>query len=297
MKKYLPSKQFIILFGSVILVGVVVFFLFRIFGSKTEITQDVKMLATRSLVENLDSDNDGLSDWEEPLWALDPSNPDTDGDGVLDKQEVEIRRKDIKSQLGSIEGLSEPKTETEKLARQLLTVALNIQQQAGVDVNPQDLQEVAAGFAEVLNPEVVNLYAYQDLRVSSTKTPQEYFNDMHAILGNVDFRKDEELVIFERAISTNRKNNLAELEDLVALYASVPEKIKKVEVPQDIAQTHLDYMNALTQMAVSLFSLAQYFEDPIISVRGIQEYSIAEDNLLRSSENLTNYINKNGIVR
>jgi len=297
MKKYLPSKQFIILFGSVILAGAVAFFLFRIFASKTEITQEVKTIATRRFIEDLDSDNDGLQDWEEPLWALDPNNPDTDGDGILDKQEVEQRRKDIKNELDSIDGLSEPETETDRLARQLLTVALNIQQQTGSTVNPQDIQEIAAGFAEVLDPEVVNLYSYQDIVVSDTKTAQQYFNEMNAILGNVDFQKDQELVIFERAISTNRKSKLSELEEIISLYASVPEKIKKIEVPTEVALIHLDYMNALTQMAVSLFSLSQYFEDPIIAVRGIKEYGIAEENLLQSSEKLTSYLQKSGIVK
>ena len=35
-----------------------------------------------------DSDNDGLKDWEEELYGTDPNNPDTDGDGYLDGQEV-----------------------------------------------------------------------------------------------------------------------------------------------------------------------------------------------------------------
>ena len=39
--------------------------------------------------ENLqDSDNDGLKDWEEELYKTDLRNPDTDGDGYLDGEEV-----------------------------------------------------------------------------------------------------------------------------------------------------------------------------------------------------------------
>ncbi len=36
-----------------------------------------------------DSDNDGLRDWEEELYKTDPNNPDTDGDGYLDGEEVD----------------------------------------------------------------------------------------------------------------------------------------------------------------------------------------------------------------
>jgi hypothetical protein len=42
----------------------------------------------------LDSDNDGLTDLEEPVWGTDPFNPDTDGDGLLDGEEVFTYRTD-----------------------------------------------------------------------------------------------------------------------------------------------------------------------------------------------------------
>lgn len=35
-----------------------------------------------------DHDYDGLADWEEELYGTDPNNPDTDGDGYLDGEEV-----------------------------------------------------------------------------------------------------------------------------------------------------------------------------------------------------------------
>jgi len=38
--------------------------------------------------KNKDSDNDGLTDWQEEIYKTDPNNPDTDGDGYLDGEEV-----------------------------------------------------------------------------------------------------------------------------------------------------------------------------------------------------------------
>ena len=38
--------------------------------------------------QNKDSDNDGLKDWEEDLYKTDYLNPDTDGDGYLDGEEI-----------------------------------------------------------------------------------------------------------------------------------------------------------------------------------------------------------------
>ncbi len=42
----------------------------------------------------LDSDGDGLPDDEEAIWGTDPFNPDTDGDGLLDGEEVYVYKTD-----------------------------------------------------------------------------------------------------------------------------------------------------------------------------------------------------------
>lgn len=76
MKKIkLPPITIII--GIILLIGGVVF----VFGPKAH-----QPLAEN---ENKDSDNDGLRDWEEELFHTDPYNPDTDGDGYLDGEEVD----------------------------------------------------------------------------------------------------------------------------------------------------------------------------------------------------------------
>ncbi len=43
-----------------------------------------------------DTDRDGLKDFEETLWKTDPANPDTDGDGSTDGEEVQNDRNPLK---------------------------------------------------------------------------------------------------------------------------------------------------------------------------------------------------------
>ncbi len=43
------------------------------------------------IVESTDDDKDGLPNTEEQRWGSDPTNPDTDGDGYLDGEEINAR--------------------------------------------------------------------------------------------------------------------------------------------------------------------------------------------------------------
>ncbi len=82
MKKIPPIT---IIIGIILIIGGVIFVLKysdkgSLLGSRTsEVFQ-----------ENFkDSDNDGLRDWEEELFHTNPNNPDTDGDGYLDGEEID----------------------------------------------------------------------------------------------------------------------------------------------------------------------------------------------------------------
>ena len=49
---------------------------------------------------HLDSDDDGLSDEDEKIYATDPYNPDSDGDYFSDKEEVEYGWNPLNSDMG-----------------------------------------------------------------------------------------------------------------------------------------------------------------------------------------------------
>jgi len=86
MKKIPPIT---LIMGAILLIGGLIFVLK--YADKESLTK-VKLAGKTFKVskESLkDSDNDGLKDWEEELFGTDPFNPDTDGDGYLDGEEVD----------------------------------------------------------------------------------------------------------------------------------------------------------------------------------------------------------------
>jgi len=79
----------VIIVGAILIIGGVIFVLKY---SSRESLLGINFGSKNSKIseENFkDSDNDGLRDWEEELFRTDPDNPDTDGDGYLDGEEVD----------------------------------------------------------------------------------------------------------------------------------------------------------------------------------------------------------------
>jgi len=83
-KSYLAILPLAIVFA----VGLILFI--GAYSKKDAFSQFTLLGAKETTVEsqNLDTDNDGLKDWEEKLYKTDPLNPDTDGDGYLDGEEI-----------------------------------------------------------------------------------------------------------------------------------------------------------------------------------------------------------------
>lgn len=91
-------QRHILLIGILILLvaPAVIFFVFKD-QEKEIITKQTVPSETQQEIDPtlIDTDQDGLKDWEEVLWGTDPQNPDTDGDGVNDGDFVQNQQQDI----------------------------------------------------------------------------------------------------------------------------------------------------------------------------------------------------------
>ena len=112
-----------------------------------------------------DSDRDGVKDWEEALWNMDPENPDTLGRGNGDREEIENQRNLIKIATSTDESL----TETDVFGRQLLASFASLEQSG--NLNSETLDELSTQIRENLATQVMaKIYVQSDLNVVSTGT-------------------------------------------------------------------------------------------------------------------------------
>ncbi len=83
MKNYLPSRKFVIRTATIAILLIVAISVYKItLFIKDKLTKkDPVVMTIKSDVIQKDSNNNGIPDWEESLWGLDPK-----GDGVSNKE-------------------------------------------------------------------------------------------------------------------------------------------------------------------------------------------------------------------
>lgn len=294
MKKYLPSKQFSIVIGSVIVICLIVFFVGRRITNVQNVENvDVSVVTTATELYNRDSDNDGLFDWEELLWKMDPKNPDTNGDGILDGQEVEQRRRELQS--GDISADSfNPNTQTEALAQQFYLFA-------ATNPNPsesefQNFVDSVVGLFNFAEP--ISYISLDDVRVG-VENPGLYYSDLSQALFRLQkSEKPADLVLIDQLLSSqNSAQSTQDMKNLIITYHTAVKDLQNIAVPSSQTNNHMELVNSLLNIAGSLQAIVLHFEtDPTLAMSSVSVYDSAVEDFRIVMSKLTQYFQSNDII-
>jgi len=101
-RKYLPSNKFLVSLALAIMIILIAIAL-NYSKASSVVNKDNSISsvdATSSIIaslNNVDSDKDGVPDWQEVLYGTDPKNPDSDKDGTPDGEEIKLNRDPLKA--------------------------------------------------------------------------------------------------------------------------------------------------------------------------------------------------------
>jgi len=282
---------------------------YAILKSKNSKADILRQLAQNFNTENVinDHDFDGLADWEEEIHKTDPNNPDTDGDGYLDGEEVasgfdptkkaphDKLTDEVSQQIG--QGLNRPDPGN---LSQMLGYILSNQLQSGQmplintqDINAIDqkvmeaidekvveaIQKASAGFlSEFIPPFEKENYEFTIIEENSLEAGQNYAKEASDKIGALDScqgkynRKKEEQII-EEAI--NNKNF-----DLVNClsqgHLKAYELTLTVPVPSDWLQIHKKFLRAYWITYQGYHYLTEFETDPLKSMIAIEKIKDAQ---------------------
>jgi len=183
LKKYLPGRKVVALLIIPIISIALLFVLNHYLNNSDE---DKNNLLEKQINKVVDTDGDGLEDWEEDLVGTDKNKKDTDGDGFSDMLEVrtgsdpldplnkEKKKKEIIKELesGSFDydyRLDPTLNNTDRLAYQFLEEGVKLKK-AGLSFN-KDLQEQVAN--KIISNNLITLdlkkFSLEDLNISDVE--------------------------------------------------------------------------------------------------------------------------------
>lgn len=289
-----PSKQFIIR-GSVA-IGLLAIILtvqtnwFRNIFTKEDITTAPENTATVGDVVNKDSNQNGIMDWEEQLWGLDPTKALTNG--VSNKELIEQKKK----ALGIDDTVDGNLNETDILARDLFTLTSALSQSD--QVNDQALQGIAAKFGSVVDVKTIsNHYSLSDLKTMKTSEAslKQYYGAMAKTMSRfTDDAADMEVVI--ASLETGDFSKISSLTQTATSYKNLAESIRGVTVPVGVQEYHLAIINSVYGIAQSFSYITQVEENGVNGLAGIAIYKGFSQRLTSTLLDLHDYFIRYGIL-
>ena len=116
-----------------------------------------------------------------------------------------------------------------------------------------------------------------------------YRGDMRVALAPLLKNTRAEYEIYAEFAATGDESYLRELRDVAKNYADAADAASKIAVPRDIAQTHLDTVNALAHFSATLNAMAAHAGDPLASVALLRTYNSAELAVVNSFDRIATY--------
>ena len=314
---YLPSKKFVLLILAGLLITGTGFLIFAPTKKSENIKQETS-LNQPVIVEEIakDSDADGLQDWEEALWKTDPNNPDTDGDGVFDGQEIKENRNPLLAGDGKTDKIESPNQEkspaeqaiqlpttlTEALGQEFFSEYLRLKQASNGELSEIEKTELVNSLMSGLNSfeKKTSDYLESDIKIAPNddeKTIKEYGNNLALIIKKYfDPLPESELAVLRQALDSGNESNLKKLEPLANAYRNTANEMLSLTTPQSFSEFHLALINHFIDIGRNIDDMQTIFRDSVRTLLALKQHeknSIVAYLILR---NLNGYFATNKVV-
>ncbi len=319
IRTYFPSGNFLLAILALLIVVILVGLANEYTPTeKTVVYQNpsgtLKARSIDSLVTaatSVDTDSDGLKDWEEALWRTDPKKKDSDGDGTTDGEEIRLKRDPLKKgpadaltaeqiaagTLGSVENLSA----TDKFARDFFAQYVQAKQ-SGESVDAVTQSQIVSQVLSQSNlTSAARVYAEGDLTVhndGSSAALKSYGNAMGTVLKADPYEggREREIDIANRALATQNKSELAKLDPIIVVYTSMIKNMLTVSVPRDVVAYHLPLLNSLNGILESIRGMKKILDDPAAGLGSVVLYKKSIESFLIASTNVSAFYKTKEVV-
>ncbi|MEK7120923.1 MAG: hypothetical protein AAB840_02425 [Patescibacteria group bacterium] len=261
-------------------------------------------------ISEIDTDGDGLKDWEERLWRTDINNKDTDGDGTSDGDEV-VRERDplvlgpddsLKSTAISANSVVKNAVDNEDLNFSESFSRFVFSSYVNSKINNSapfaDTGSLDALVSAKLPP--AKVYLMTDLSVSSSESADSFksYANMFAevLLANANSGAGSELAVLATAFSNDDRKELEKLDPIIKNLGATLSSLLDVGVPESVAGKHLAFINALSSTKYDIELMKTAYDDPMVAFLAINGYRGDSEKTAKALEDIKQAVKEKGVV-
>jgi len=289
--KYLPSKKFV----AIVLFFVLILGLFlgirqivSYFKNRKSLNGEKVITMTVGSIIQKDSNNNGIADWEEYLWGLDPNKNGKENRGfILDKKKSLI-------QSGVITPTDDSKliSESEVLSREFFAAVVSLQQTG--ELNSETMQSISESLGENIIPSPID-DVYMSTILTLVNDSDQANNTYYEAIRNLVNKYAEadigsELTFVIQGLSDRDPQALYAAKTVGDAYMSFGEEFVKIPTPRSLATIHLSVANNYEKTGQSIIGLTKILAEPIIGMRSIINYKKYNDLLATDLEKLSDFL-------
>ncbi len=287
---YLPSQQFrlrLALLIATIAVAVSVYELVVFIRAKQQAAHRATPVTIKDLVQK-DSNKNGIPDWEEALWGLDPTkNGDSNKEFIMTKRQALTQGADAQTAPAS-----QSTPENQQLAQDFFATLLSLQQTGNLDSSSMQAISDAIG-QKIVAPAIPDIYTIPMAKTIPTNQISRinYLTSYsNLIIKYKDAKLGNELSYINVALENNDPGALAIVEKIAADYKSFGKDLMATPVPESIALTEVSLANNYQKVGQSIGGLTQILSDPIIGMKALINYKKYSDALISDTKALSDKI-------
>ncbi|MCX6752575.1 MAG: thrombospondin type 3 repeat-containing protein [Candidatus Nomurabacteria bacterium] len=247
---------------------------------------------------NKDTDGDGIPDWQENLYGLDPTKKETTP-GIPDSVAINKLRTQQGNSATTTNGNNngvEKLTQTEQFSRELFATVAAASQNGTMD--QATIETLSASLAsKIQNPPQRKVFSILD--VKTTNSTVQAFKNYNASLGSIykkypatDYTILDVLQKFMVDENTVDTSALVKLDPIIKQMTNVINAMVKASVPESISTLHLNVINSLEKVAENLSDIKLYDNDTIVALGGISKYQENATQLESDLNSLATAINQ-----
>lgn len=256
-----------------------------------------------------DPDEDGLKNWEEAIYGTNPENPDTDGNGISDRDEA-LSTQFLDTTNGTVLG-AQSNNETTNLTETLLekfmsdggAVALSKGKQGG-DITSQLLsEEVLRLSKEGALPRPIPITPLEKISIlesddTSSVAVRRYLNTVAEIISrnSKDLKKDN-LNLLAEILQSGDLARLKEFTRYRERAEAIVQELSRVRVPKNLSWYHERQIFLMREMAGHIAVFEKTEQDPLKTLALVEpNINVKEELLTLNRNDLWKWLNNQKIV-